>query len=132
MTTLSAAHNSASYHSVYHHKRTPCSRFMYHCAQADSHQHKSKKSGHEGAKSRDKDSMDVFDCSGWLHITITAGENVALVKLKHEDDHVPYWCIDVPMDVKAFVAANPNLNPTLAGLIFSCHECNSFIFIVMG
>jgi hypothetical protein len=63
--------------------------------------------------------MDIFDCSGWLHITITTGENVALVKLKHEDDHVPYWCIDVPADVKAFVLANPNLNPTQAGLTFN-------------
>jgi hypothetical protein len=32
--------------------------------------------------------------------------------LKHEDDHVPYWCIDVPQDVKDFVHANSDLNPT--------------------
>jgi hypothetical protein len=66
--------------------------------------------------------MDVFDCSGWLHITVTTGEPVALVKMKHEDDHVPYWCIDVPQDVKDFIHANPDLNPSqvgLSSLIFS-------------
>jgi len=105
---------------------------MYHCAQVDTCQHKSKKSEWEGVKSCDKDSMDVFDCSGWLHITITTGENVGLVKLKHEDDHVPYWCIDVPVDVKAFVLANPNLNPTQACHIFNYNVYNSPIFTVMG
>jgi len=107
-----------SYHSVYHHRRTPSSRFMYHCAQVNSRQQKSKKSEQENAKPQDKDSMDVFDCSGWLHITVTTGEPVALVKLKHEDDHVPYWCIDVPQDVKDFVHANPDLNPTQVCCIF--------------
>jgi hypothetical protein len=95
---------------------------MYHCAQVNSRQHKSRKSEHENVKSRDKDSMDVFDCSGWLHITVTTGEPVALVKMKHEDDHVPYWCIDVPQDVKDFIHANPDLNPSqvgLSSLIFS-------------
>ena len=101
----------------------PTSRFMYHCAQVNSRQHKSKKSGHEGVKSRDKDSMDVFDCSGWLHITITAGKCVAIVKLKHEDDHIPYWCIDVPADVKAFVVQNPSLNPTQASLSHAFGYC---------
>lgn len=95
---------------------------MYHCAQVNSRQHKSRRSEHENVKSRDKDSMDVFDCSGWLHITVTTGEPVALVKMKHEDDHVPYWCIDVPQDVKDFIHANPDLNPSqvgLSSLIFS-------------
>ena len=53
-----------------------------------------------------------------MHITIATGENVAIVKLKHEDDHVPYWCIDVPADVKTFVVQSPNLNPTQAGHAF--------------
>lgn len=53
--------------------------------------------------------MDTFDCEGWLHITITEESNIALVKLKHQEDHVPYWDIDVPEDARNIVSKNPNL-----------------------
>ncbi|KAG6871393.1 hypothetical protein C0995_005157 [Termitomyces sp. Mi166 len=39
------------------------------------------------------------------------GSAVALVKLKHQDDHIPYWCIDVPQDVQDFIKSNSALNP---------------------
>lgn len=88
------------------------SRFMYHCAQIVTRQHNQKKGRHEGAKLRDKERMDTFKCNGWLHITIMEGENSALVKLKHEDQHVPYWSIDVPEDVQEYVRSNLNMTPT--------------------
>ena len=54
------------YHSVYHHKNTPSSRFMYNCAQGKARQHKPKKGKTEDIKERDKDRMDTFDCHGWI------------------------------------------------------------------
>ncbi|KAJ7790884.1 hypothetical protein B0H14DRAFT_3501125 [Mycena olivaceomarginata] len=55
--------------------------------------------------------MDAFECHGWLHITIMDGENIALIKISHSDDHIPYWSIDVPADVIEFVKQNPKLTP---------------------
>ncbi|KAG6826876.1 hypothetical protein H0H92_014080 [Tricholoma furcatifolium] len=101
---------SISYRFVlYRQKRTSGIRFIYHCAQIDARQHKSKKTQKPNAKRRDKHSMETFDCSGWLYIVIFMGSPVANVKLTHKEDHIPYWCIDVPDEVKDFVNANPNL-----------------------
>jgi len=66
-------------------------------------QHKPKKGKCEGAKLRDKDAMDTFDCHGWLFITVIEGSDVVNdVKFQHKDDHIPYWNIDVPEDVQDF------------------------------
>ncbi|KAG6824654.1 hypothetical protein H0H92_006195 [Tricholoma furcatifolium] len=97
------------YHSLYHQKRTPGIRFMYHCAQIDARQHKSEKTQKPNVKHRDKHSMETFDCAGWLHILVFMGSPVVHVKLMHKEDHIPYWCIDVPAEVKDFVNANHNL-----------------------
>ncbi|KAJ7763777.1 hypothetical protein B0H16DRAFT_1311018, partial [Mycena metata] len=97
------------YHSKYDHRRSPSTRFMYHCAQNKTRQQASKKTA--GAKSRDKLPMDAFQCHGWLHITISDWEDIALVKIGHQDDHIPYWSIDVPADVIEFVRLNPKLTP---------------------
>ena len=44
---------------------------MYHCAQIDDCQHAPSKSQKPGVKHCNKESMQTFDCSGWLHITIS-------------------------------------------------------------
>ena len=91
------------YHSVYHSKQFPTACYMYHCSQMHECQHKPKKGKHEGAKLRDKDAMDTFDCHGWLFITVIEGSDVVNdVKFQHKDDHIPYWNIDVPEDVQDF------------------------------
>ena len=100
------------YHSVYHSRWFPTARYMYHCSQVHERQHKPKKGRSEGAKPRDKDAMDTFDCHGWLFITVTEGSDIANVKFQHKDDHVPYWNIDVPQDVQDLVHDNPNMTPT--------------------
>jgi hypothetical protein len=56
--------------------------------------------------------MEGFECHGWLRITILKGSKIVSVKLKHEDDHVPYWSIDIPPKVKEYVGKNPELRPT--------------------
>ncbi|KAJ7679519.1 hypothetical protein DFH06DRAFT_974484, partial [Mycena polygramma] len=84
----------------------------YHCVQNEARQNTSKKSQREGVKHRDKIAMDTFQCHGWLHITVNDSDSIAFVKISHADDHVPYWCIDVPADVMEFVRANPKLTPT--------------------
>ncbi|KAJ7321023.1 hypothetical protein DFH08DRAFT_970322 [Mycena albidolilacea] len=91
------------YHSKYDRSKSDRTRFMYHCAQNQKRQHKLEKSEHEGAKHRDKIAMDSFDCHGWLHITLHNSDNIVLVKISHRDDHIPYWCIDVPAHVTEFL-----------------------------
>ncbi|KAJ7581308.1 hypothetical protein C8J56DRAFT_794595 [Mycena floridula] len=97
------------YHSKYDHRRSDSIRFMYHCAQISTRQHKPKKAKHEGVKHRDKDAMESFACKGWLHITLSESSDIAFVKIRHDDDHVPYWCIDVPEDIQQYVRDNPDL-----------------------
>ncbi|KAJ7805591.1 hypothetical protein B0H14DRAFT_3771176, partial [Mycena olivaceomarginata] len=90
-------------HSNYKHKNSDLVRYMYHCAQIESRQHKSKKVDSED-KHRDKRQMAMFPCDGWLHITVDSSSSDAMVKLAHEDDHVPYYSRDVPVKVKEFTS----------------------------
>ncbi|KAG6825491.1 hypothetical protein H0H92_003572 [Tricholoma furcatifolium] len=99
------------YHSVYKSKRFPFSSFVYHCAQVDTRQHKSKKTGN-GKRSRDKDCMDSFQCSGWIKVQIWDNDNIVLIKLQHKDKHIPYWLLDIPEETKEFVVSNLALSPT--------------------
>ena len=39
------------------------------------------------------------------------GGDDALIKFQHKDDHVPYWNIDVPLDIQNFVRKNVDLGP---------------------
>ncbi|KAJ7204151.1 hypothetical protein GGX14DRAFT_369028, partial [Mycena pura] len=89
-------------HSKYEHKNSHLVRYMYHCAQIESRQHKSKKVDNED-KHRDKRQMATFPCGGWLHITVDPSSTDVMVKLAHEDDHVPYYSRDVPVKVKEFI-----------------------------
>jgi hypothetical protein len=83
---------------------------MYHCAQVETRQHKPKKGVRDGAKPRDKGAMDTFSCKGWLHITVYEGSPSVEIRLKHEDEHIPYWCIDVPPKIREFVEQHHQLN----------------------
>jgi len=56
--------------------------------------------------------METFDCSGWIHITISDHSDVAFIKLQHHQDHIPYCPIDIPEDVKKYVNENLKLTPT--------------------
>jgi hypothetical protein len=56
--------------------------------------------------------MDTFKCRGWLYITIMDGGDDAFVKFRHEQDHVPYWTIDVPTEIQQYVHKNIELSPT--------------------
>lgn len=53
--------------------------------------------------------MDTFRCEGWLMITQYPESDTAVIRLTHTKDHVPYWCIDVPAEVRELVTANGNL-----------------------
>jgi hypothetical protein len=55
--------------------------------------------------------MSSFRCEGWLSISLSDSDNVAIVKINHRDAHVPYWSIDIPSDVKDFIYENPELMP---------------------
>ncbi|KAJ6614190.1 hypothetical protein B0H10DRAFT_1803925 [Mycena sp. CBHHK59/15] len=97
------------YHKQRTSKKTGDIRFSYHCAQNADRQHKPKK--HENAdKHRTSHQMECFDCDGWLHITVSNESTEALVHFKHEQDHIPYCSIDVPLAIKEFIGANPHLN----------------------
>ncbi|KAJ7469241.1 hypothetical protein FB451DRAFT_945129, partial [Mycena latifolia] len=90
-------------------------------------QHAPKKNHRAGAKPRDKIAMDSFPCKGWLHITVNDWDNVAFVNIKHADDHIPYWKIDVPPDIAEIVHQHSKLTPTqLWDEILKIHPNPSF------
>lgn len=107
-----------SYHSRYVQKKTASMRYIYHCTQNKDRQQKSKKITKEGVKQRDKEAMAAFNCNGWLHITIWDNSSSALVRFKHENEHVPYWNIDVPSDTRDFIRNNLALTPTQVSTIY--------------
>ncbi|KAL0562974.1 hypothetical protein V5O48_019104, partial [Marasmius crinis-equi] len=104
-------HYRFTYQSKYVHKRTDSTRFIYHCCQNASRQHKPEKVPNPD-DTRDKIQMDSFACRGWLHVTVFEGSNEAYIKLNHKDEHVSYWCIDVPTPVKEFVRQNASMRPS--------------------
>ncbi|KII86095.1 hypothetical protein PLICRDRAFT_115218, partial [Plicaturopsis crispa FD-325 SS-3] len=95
-----------TYHSKYDHRKKRSAgvkaRFMYHCAQNSERQQGPRKVPDTG-KRRDKEAMHVFDCKGWLHITLDDVSDIVFVKLDHQEAHVPYWPIDIPSDVEQFL-----------------------------
>ena len=69
--------------------------------------------------------MYTFKCSGWLHITITDDTDIAYVKYKHEDQHIPYWDIEVAEEIKTFVRENIQMTPTqVCNIIFPVNDHN--------
>lgn len=103
---------------------------MYHCAQLRTRQQMPKKSQREGVKQRDKEQMESFPCGGWMHITITEGDPSAFVRFKHQDDHVHYWNIDIPSDIKSYVQENMSMNPTQVSLIMLVKVYLSNIIVI--
>ncbi|KAK6974646.1 hypothetical protein R3P38DRAFT_2583717 [Favolaschia claudopus] len=96
------------YHSVYHFKNSATARYEYHCAQSSTRQHKPKKG--EGKKQRDKGQMQTFDCQGWLTIWAAPDDDSEyFIRIRHQDCHEKYVCIDVPEDVKQFIEENSKL-----------------------
>lgn len=53
--------------------------------------------------------MESFHCKGLLVITPDAERNILIIKVTHRKDHVPYWSIDIPKDVKALVEKNRDM-----------------------
>lgn len=103
------------YHLRHDHKNTDVTRFSYNCAQLCTRQHAPKKHAPTG-KHHDKDRMDSFECHGWVTMWVCAGSQILFVRFNHALDHVPYFCIDVPDDVRAYVKNNPRLRPNQVSL----------------
>ncbi|KAF8912407.1 hypothetical protein CPB85DRAFT_1561485 [Mucidula mucida] len=99
-----------TYHSRHDHKNTNVTRFSYNCAQLCTRQHAPKKHAPTG-KHHDKDRMDSFECHGWVTMWVCAGSQILFVRFNHALNHVPYFCIDVPDDVRTYVKNNPRLRP---------------------
>lgn len=53
--------------------------------------------------------MDTFACQGWLKITVYEELSSVDIKLNHGEEHIPYWCIDIPQAVRQFVENNRQL-----------------------
>ncbi|RDX41781.1 hypothetical protein OH76DRAFT_1329872, partial [Lentinus brumalis] len=71
----------------------------YHCAQNAARQKVPKKLPDE-TKHRDRESMESFDCNGWLSIAVSQdSEEAVTVKLSHSLGHVRYVPVDLPDDV---------------------------------
>ncbi|KAL1744255.1 hypothetical protein HDZ31DRAFT_39152 [Schizophyllum fasciatum] len=103
-----------SYSSKYVSEKAPFTRFMYSCAQLKSRQCPSRKS--DLKKQRDKGLMSTFDCDGWLHVTIwedsVSSPLPAYISVKHENDHIPYWKVDVPEPIQQYIRANSEMRPS--------------------
>ena len=95
---------------------------MYHCAQIDDRQHAPLKSQKPNVKHRDKESMQTFDCSGWLHITLSDLSDITSIKLDHHDAHIPYCPIEIPEDVVTYIHDNVKLMPAQVCLNFNCYS----------
>lgn len=105
--------NKNSYQSQYTSKREAHqTRYMYTCAQSQERMPKSQKQKLEHTKLRDRLAMTRFDCHGWLHITLSNTNHTAFVKISHGNLHIPYYCIDVPQDIKDFIHENLNMTPS--------------------
>ncbi|KAJ7830931.1 hypothetical protein B0H14DRAFT_2304408, partial [Mycena olivaceomarginata] len=74
----------------------------YHCAQNSTRQHKSKKIL-ETEKQRDKGQMRTFNCQGWLIIWASPDDSEYLIRIRHNECHEKYVCIDLPDDVKRYI-----------------------------
>ncbi|KAF8868049.1 hypothetical protein CPB85DRAFT_1164946, partial [Mucidula mucida] len=75
----------------------------YNCAQMSRRQHKSAKTHGPGIKHRGKGQMDSFDCDGWLTIWACPDTPSVFLRIRHQVQHTPYCCIDVPDDVKEYI-----------------------------
>ncbi|KAJ7107601.1 hypothetical protein C8R43DRAFT_963057 [Mycena crocata] len=53
--------------------------------------------------------MNMFECGGWVTIWASPEESDCFVCIRHLDCHQKYVCIDIPDDVKKFIAENPKL-----------------------
>jgi hypothetical protein len=53
--------------------------------------------------------MDMFECGGWMTIWASSDESDCFIRIRHLNCHQKYVCIDLPDDVKKFIAENPKL-----------------------
>ncbi|KAJ7300745.1 hypothetical protein DFH08DRAFT_828202 [Mycena albidolilacea] len=115
------------YHSTHEFKNSSDCRYEYHCAQLDNRRHKSKKNS-DVEKQRDKGQMAMFPCGGWVTIWASPDESDCFVRIRHLDCHQKYVCIDLPGDVKKFIAENPKLRaPQLWKEILKTHPRPNFL-----
>ena len=88
---------------MYNYKTNSTStKFSYYCAQNKHRQAESNKCDNP-AKQHDRLSMVVFECNGWLHVTVRDGVAEVDITVQHKDDHVPYCIIALPQDVKELI-----------------------------
>ncbi|KAJ6458878.1 hypothetical protein C8R47DRAFT_1244886 [Mycena vitilis] len=113
------------YHSKHPFKNSATTRYEYNCAQSATRQHKSKKS--DTAKNRDKARFETFDCQGWLTIWAASGDNECFVRVRHQECHEKYVCIDIPEDVKKYVSEHTQMSaPQLWKEILKSHPQPDF------
>lgn len=93
-------------HKIRSMKRDSRVRFSYYCSQYKKRQQAPKKGKKEGASQRDKLKMVTYDCKGWLYIYLDPLTDVAQITYKHCLDHIPYWCIDVPEEIRKLILDN--------------------------
>ncbi|KAF8177716.1 hypothetical protein K438DRAFT_1605894, partial [Mycena galopus ATCC 62051] len=72
----------------------------YNCAQNSKRQRKSQKIAHT-EKQRDKGQMRTFNCGGWLTIWASPDDAEYFIRIRHQECHEKYVCIDLPADIKS-------------------------------
>ncbi|KAK7007107.1 hypothetical protein R3P38DRAFT_2438938, partial [Favolaschia claudopus] len=90
-------------------KRSSTARYEYTCAQNSLRQEKSQKKA-SSEKQRDKAQMSTFECQGWLTIWASPDDDSEyFIRIRHQECHQKYVCIDIPDDVKQIIQNNPKL-----------------------
>ncbi|KAF9562091.1 hypothetical protein CPC08DRAFT_395871 [Agrocybe pediades] len=63
---------------------------------------------------------DAFPCGGWLFIAVVHDNESepAHIRLKHQNNHVPYCFTDIPKDIKKYITDNMDRSPCQ---VFTCN-----------
>ena len=90
-------------------------QLKYYCAQSATHhtqQHDVTKVTKSDVKQRDCGKMDIFNCNGWVFVTVFNDFSKAYIQFKHSEAHTRYCSIKVPDHIKQLVQDKKDLSPT--------------------
>lgn len=100
----------SSYCKKYEIKNSDATTFWYKCSQSTALKSKPRKNENP-AKQRDRQSMDRFNCSGLLRITVYPKSAIVKIYALHQFAHAPPINNAISDNIKAFIQSNINMLP---------------------
>ncbi|KAJ7062610.1 hypothetical protein C8F01DRAFT_985939 [Mycena amicta] len=68
--------------------------------------------------------MATFDCDGWLDVWASPDDFTVYARIRHQECHAKYVCIELPDDVKEYIKDHPQM--TLWKAILEVHPLPNF------